>query len=89
VHLLRVARILIVQHTRCAMAGGDDAWMRQRVAKATGADLTGFHIGADPNQLGRVHADAKKVRTHQLIAGRAQVGGFLYNVDSGLLEQHV
>jgi carbonic anhydrase len=88
VHLLRVTRILIVQHTRCAMAGGDDAWMRQRVAKATGADLTGFHIGADPNQLGRLHADVEMLRTHPLIVGRAQVGGFLYNVDTGLLELH-
>ena len=89
VHLLRVNRILIVQHTRCAMAGGDDAWMRQRVAKATGADLTGFHVGADPNQLGRLQTDVEMVRTHPLIAGRAQVGGFLYNVDTGLLDQHV
>jgi len=88
VHLLRVTRILIVQHTRCAMAGGDDAWMRQRVATATGADLTGFHIGADPDQLGRLQKDAELVRAHPLIAGRAQVGGFLYDVDTGLLERH-
>ena len=87
VHLLRVTRILIVQHTRCAMAGGDDDWMRQRVEKATGADLTGFHIGADPNQLGRLQTDVEMVRTHPLITGRAQIGGFLYNVDTGLLEQ--
>ena len=89
VHLLGVTRILIVQHTRCAMAGGDDAWMRQRVTKATGADLTGFHIGADPNQLDRLQMDAEMVRSHPLITARAQVGGFLYNVDTGLLEQHV
>lgn len=88
VHLLQITRILIVQHTRCAMAGGDDAWMRQRVAQATGADLTGFHTGADPNQLGRLQADVERVRSHPLISGRAQVGGFLYNVDTGLLAQH-
>ena len=89
VHLLRVTRILIVQHTRCAMAGGDDAWMRQRVTRATGADLTGFHVGADPNQLGRLQTDVEMVGTHSLIAGRAQVGGFLYNVDTGLLDQQM
>lgn len=89
VHLLRVTRILIVQHTRCAMAGGDDAWMRQRVAKATGADLTGFRVGADPDQLGRLGSDVELVRTHPLIAGRSLVGGFLYNVGNGLLDQHV
>ena len=87
VHLLQVTRILIVQHTRCAMAGGDDAWMRQRVAEATGADLTGFHVGADPDQLGRLRADVELLRAHPLIAGRASVGGFLYDVESGLFEQ--
>lgn len=89
VHLLQVARILIVQHTRCAMAGGNDAWMRQRVAEATGADLTGFHVGTDPNQIGRLRSDVEMLRTHPLLAGRAQIGGFLYNVDSGLLDQLV
>nr|NLI51717.1 carbonic anhydrase [Propionibacterium sp.] len=87
VHLLQVTRILIVQHTRCAMAGGDDAWMWQRVADATGADLTGFHVGADPDQLGRLRADVELLRVHPLIAGRALVGGFLYDVESGLFEQ--
>ena len=51
--------------------------------------LTGFDVGADPNQLGRLHADVEMLRTQPLIAGRAQLGGFLYNVDSCLLEQHV
>lgn len=88
-HLLRVTRILIVQHTRCAMAGGNDAWMRQRVTKATGADLTGFQVGADPKPLDRLQIDADMVRTHPLITGRAHVGGFLYNVDTGLLDQHM
>jgi carbonic anhydrase len=46
------------------------------------------HIGADPSQLDRLQMDAEMVRTHPLVAGRAQVGGFLYDVDSGRLEQH-
>jgi carbonic anhydrase len=29
------------------------------------------------------------VRTHPLIGERAKVGGFLYDVDSGLLTEHV
>ena len=29
-----------------------------------------------------------KVRTHPLIGDRALVGGFLYDVDTGLLSQH-
>lgn len=87
VHLLQVTRILIIQHTRCAMAGGDDDWMRQRVADATGADLTGFHVGADPDQIGHLRRDVEMLRTHPLLAGRAHVGGFLYDVDTGLLDQ--
>lgn len=87
VHLLRVDRILVVQHTRCAMAGGDPDWMRAQVRAATGTDLSDLAIDSDPDQLGRLHHDVELLRTHPAIVGRALVGGFLYDVDNGTLAQ--
>ncbi|SDE38511.1 beta-class carbonic anhydrase [Auraticoccus monumenti] len=87
VQLLGVDRIMIVPHTRCAMASGTDEEIVERIRDATGLDVDGLDIGADPDQRGRLEADLEQLRSHPLITGRAAVGGFLYDVDSGLLEQ--
>lgn len=86
-HLLNADRIVVVQHTRCAMASGDDEAIRRRVLDTTGADLGDLPIGADPDQHGRIKADVSLLREHPLLANRVKVGGFLYDVDTNLLEQ--
>lgn len=88
VHLLRVKRILIVPHTRCAMASGTDDQIRENIFRASGLDASGVNFGADPDQFKRLDYDVSLVRDHPLIKGRAEVGGFMYDVDSGLLTQH-
>ncbi|MFZ0529274.1 MAG: carbonic anhydrase [Propionicimonas sp.] len=85
VHLLRVTRILVIAHTRCAIASDDETSIRGKVAAASGTDVSGYTFGADPDQLGHLRADVARLSEHPLIAGRAEVGGFQYDVDSGLL----
>ncbi|WP_415082070.1 beta-class carbonic anhydrase [Micropruina sp.] len=87
VHLLRVERILVIAHTRCAMAACDDAEMRRRVAEASGRDASGLSVGATTDQEAKLRADVTLLREHPLIEGTAQIGGFLYDVDTGLLSQ--
>lgn len=89
VSLLRVRRILVIAHTRCAMASCDDTEMRLRVSRATGRDASMLTVGADPDQENHIRTDVEKLASHPLIEGRASVGGFLYNVDTGLLSQVV
>lgn len=89
VHLLEVDRILVVPHTRCMMAQGDDSTVRNLILERTGSDIGETHIGADPDQEGRLAEDVARLREHPLIAGRAQVGGFIYDVETGLLRQVV
>lgn len=87
VNLLRVDRILVVAHTRCAMAACDDVEMRRRVAEASGRDASGLAVGATTDQQAKLRADVRLLAEHPLIEGRARVGGFLYDVDTGLLRQ--
>lgn len=87
VHLLNVERILVVPHTRCAMGSGDDRTIAQKVQAATGTDLTGMILGSTPDQQAGLRYDVELLRTHPLMQGRAEVGGFLYDVDSGRLDQ--
>ena len=87
VHLLGVERVLIVPHTRCAMASSSEQELRERVGASAGQDASwqGFHVVTD--QRTALAADVAAVRSHPLIPDTVKVGGFLYDVDSGLLEQ--
>jgi carbonic anhydrase len=87
VHLLGVKRVLIVPHTRCAMASSSEQELRERVGASAGQDASwqGFHVVSD--QRTALAADVAAVRSHPLIPDTVKVGGFLYDVDSGLLEQ--
>lgn len=85
VNLLQVNRILVISHSKCAMASGDTEELARRVGRASGRDASGIDFGADPDQEGRLRADVKLLAEHPLIVGRATVGGFHYDVESGLL----
>jgi carbonic anhydrase len=87
VHLLGVDRILVVPHTRCAMASGEDADLVARVKATTGDDLTDLMLGASTDQRARLAEDVESLRANSHIAGRALVGGFTYDVDTGVLTQ--
>ena len=88
VHLLGVDRILVVPHTKCAMGSGDDADVVEKVRRTTGADVSSLlPLGASADQLARLTEDVTRLRQHPLIAGRATVGGFRYDVDTGELNR--
>jgi carbonic anhydrase len=89
VHLLNVQRILVVPHTRCAMASASEQELRARVGESAGMDASWQSFDVVTDQLDQLRQDVAKVRTHPLIGDRAAVGGFLYDVDTGLLAQHV
>jgi carbonic anhydrase len=88
VHLLGVERILVVPHTRCAMASSSEEELHQRVSASAGVDVSWqrFHVVTD--QLAALAEDVHRVRSHPLIPARVKVGGFLYDVDTGLLTRH-
>ena len=89
VHLLNVDRILVVPHTRCAMASASEAELHERVAASAGQDASWQPFGVVPDQLAALTEDVAKVVSHPLIPDSVTVGGFLYDVDSGLVDQLV
>ncbi len=89
VHLLNVDRILVIPHTRCAMASSTEAELRERVGASAGQDASwqSFHVIED--QRAALAEDIARVRSHPLIPDTVRVGGFLYDVDTGLLDQQL
>jgi carbonic anhydrase len=89
VNLLKVRRVLIVEHTRCAMASSTEDELKDRLGKSAGKDAHWMTLGAIDDQRRTIQADVLRVKTHPLIADDIAVGGFIYDVDTGLLERVV
>jgi carbonic anhydrase len=89
VHLLNVRRILVVPHTRCAMTKFSENELREKITDLSGQDAWWQHFHVVPDQRAALVEDVRRVGTHPLVHGRAEVGGFIYDVDTGLLEQVV
>ena len=87
VHLLNVKRILVVPHTRCAMASASQDELRARVSESAGVDASWQTFGVVTDQEAALLDDVNKVRAHPLIPESIAVGGFIYDVDTGLLNQ--
>jgi carbonic anhydrase len=87
VHLLNVKRILVVPHTRCAMSSSTLEEVRERVGASAGQDASWQTFSMVPDQEAALRDDVHKVQSHPLIPDSVAVGGFLYDVDTGLLEQ--
>ena len=89
VHLLGVERILVIPHTRCAMASASEVELQERVGASAGQDASWHAFHVVENQEVSLKADVHKVRSHPLIPDSVPVGGFIYDVDTGLLNQLV
>lgn len=87
VHLLGVRRILVIPHTRCAMAASTEAELRERVSASAGVDASWQHFGVVEDQRAALTEDVATVRSHSLIPDDVQIGGFVYDVDTGLVER--
>ena len=87
VHLLGVKRILVVPHTRCAMTKHSETELREIIGEKAGVDASwqGFHVIRD--QEAALAEDVRAVRSHPLIPDTVAVGGFVYDVDTGLLDR--
>ncbi len=86
-HLLNVNRVLVIPHTRCAVASSTEEELRERVAASAGVDAhwQRFHVVSD--QMAALEEDVHRVTSHPLIPSSAAVAGFIYDVDTGLLER--
>ncbi|MGD9701971.1 MAG: beta-class carbonic anhydrase [Acidimicrobiia bacterium] len=87
VHLLGVDRILIVPHTRCAMTAYTENELREKISASSGQDASWQSFSVIGDQLAALYEDVRKVQSHPLIPDTVAIGGFVYDVDTGLIEQ--
>ncbi|MBC9224874.1 carbonic anhydrase [Aeromicrobium sp. 636] len=85
VSLLKVERVVVMEHTRCAMATSTEADVKEKIGAKSGTDASWMTIGVIEDQESTVRADVNRVRSHPLVPDSVSVGGFIYDVDSGLM----
>ncbi|HWJ81152.1 MAG TPA: carbonic anhydrase [Nocardioides sp.] len=89
VHMLNVSRIMVIPHTRCAVASNSESVLRERLDNATGLDTSWLTLPVTDGQDAALAGDVQRVKAHPLIPDTVKVGGFVYDVDTGLLTQKV
>jgi carbonic anhydrase len=89
VHLLGVERIMVIPHTRCAMTSHTESELRATIGEKAGTDASWQSFGVIADQTAALFEDVQKVRSHPLIPESVSVGGFIYDVDTGLVTQKI
>src|SRR5215210_4304217 len=85
-HLLGVDRFMVVAHTRCRMAAGNEDDVHAAVEAAGGPDTRSLAFLVAPDQEETVREDVQRILSCPYL-GDLRVGGFLYDVDTGRLRQ--
>lgn len=89
VYLLQVDRIMVLQHTRCKMASATDDEVHALIAEQHGLDTRSLTWGTIGDPDGRLRADVTRITSSPYIPDRVAVGGFRYDVDTGLVARLV
>ena len=83
-HLLGVERVLVVPHTRCRMAQTTEDEIHAVILEH-GVDTRSLEFRTDPDQVGALHTDLRRIRSYPLLPAGLLVGGALYDVATGRL----
>jgi len=84
-HLLGVNRVLLMPHTDCKMASGDEASMHEAIHAASGLDSRSLEIRTVSDQEAALRSDLVRVRSFPYLRDDLVVGGAIYNVATGAL----
>jgi carbonic anhydrase len=85
-YLLGVDRAMIIAHTDCRMAAGDEDDVHAAVDAAGGPDTRSLSFLVTDDQEATLRSDVQRVQSWPYL-GNLQVGGFLYDVGSGSISR--
>lgn len=84
-YLLGVERVMVVAHTKCRMAGTTEEEVHEAIGDAGGPNTRWLSFLVAPDQEAALRSDVERIRTAPHLD--VEVGGFVYDVDTGLLRQ--
>ncbi len=85
-YLLGVDRVMVVAHTNCRMASGQEEEVHAEIRAAGGPDTRSIAFLTSDDQVGDLCADVQRIRSWPYL-GNVVVGGFIYDLSTGSLNQ--
>jgi carbonic anhydrase len=85
-YLLDVERLMVVAHTDCRMVAASDDELRRAIRESGGPDTSDLSFATSPELATSVRADVERVLSYPRLE-TLQVGGFVYDVTTGLLSR--
>jgi carbonic anhydrase len=83
-YLLDVERLMVIAHTDCRMAATSEDELHRAIRESGGPDTSDMSFSTSVDQAASVRADVERVRSFRRLE-TLQVGGFVYDVTTGLL----
>jgi carbonic anhydrase len=83
-YLLDVRRVMVIAHTDCRMVAESDDELRRAIRESGGPDTADLSFSTSADQAASVCADVERIRSFSRLE-TLQVGGFVYDVKTGVL----
>ena len=83
-YLLDVERLMVIAHTDCRMVAASDEDLRRAILESGGPETADLSFSTSADQAASVRADVERVRSFERLRA-LHVGGFIYDVTTGLL----
>ena len=84
-YLLSVERILVMPHTDCAMANGDEADIHALIDEKFGVDTRSLEFRTTRDQQATLSIDVNRIRAYPLLREGVTVAGAIYDVKTGTI----
>jgi carbonic anhydrase len=84
-YLLNVNRILVMPHTDCRMAQGDESAIHKLIEDQYGVNTSSLEFKTTTDQLGALASDINRVRSYPLLRKGVVVAGAIYDVKTGTI----
>ncbi|MEE2758509.1 MAG: carbonic anhydrase [Candidatus Thermoplasmatota archaeon] len=85
-HLLNCHTIVVMPHTKCAMASMSLIAVQERLKELTNLDFSTFNPRMIDDAESKLRADVSDLRKNPMTKNGVQVFGAIYDVDTGLVK---
>ncbi|MFL6069760.1 MAG: beta-class carbonic anhydrase [Actinomycetes bacterium] len=84
-YLLNVQRVLVMPHTKCAMAGFTEDEIHAKIDREFDVDTRSLEFRTTDDQLRSLRNDIVRIQSYPLLPRDLAVGGAIFDVDTGRL----
>ena len=85
-YLLAVDRVLVMPHTDCRMASGDEESIHASIESKHGVDTRSVEFKMVTDQRAALAADVASIRSYSILPKNLVVAGAIFDVHTGKLE---